>query len=123
MSSIAGKRGVPHYGAYCASKFAVRGLTQVLAHELAPHRITVNAICPGWIESERVDDMATALASEGASKRAYREQMVARVAEETPLGRIGQAEDVSQMAAYLASAQADYLTGLSIAVAGGSWMD
>jgi NAD(P)-dependent dehydrogenase (short-subunit alcohol dehydrogenase family) len=123
MSSIAGKRGVAHYGAYCASKFAVRGLTQVLALELASHRITVNAICPGWIETERVDDMAVALAAHEGVRDEYRRQMLARVAEETPLGRTGRVEDVAQMAAYLASDQANYLTGLSINVAGGSLMD
>jgi NAD(P)-dependent dehydrogenase (short-subunit alcohol dehydrogenase family) len=123
LSSVAGKRGVAHYGAYCASKFAVRGLTQVLALELAPHMITVNAICPGWVETERVDDISAALAGEGVSRDAYRRQMVARVTRETPLGRIAEVEDVAQLAAYLSSDQASYLTGLSINVAGGSLMD
>jgi NAD(P)-dependent dehydrogenase (short-subunit alcohol dehydrogenase family) len=123
MSSVSGKKGAARYGAYCASKFAVRGLTQALALELAPHRITVNAICPGWVESDRVDDMAAALATKSEGRQAYRERMVARVAEMTPLGRIAHGEDVARVAAFLASDQADYLTGLSVPVAGGSWMD
>jgi NAD(P)-dependent dehydrogenase (short-subunit alcohol dehydrogenase family) len=123
MSSVSGKRGAARFAAYCASKFAVRGFTQALALELAPHRINVNAICPGLIETERIDDMAAVLAPEGVSKKVYRQQMVARVTLGTPLGRIGQAADVAQMAAFLASAQSDYLTGLSITVAGGSCMD
>jgi NAD(P)-dependent dehydrogenase (short-subunit alcohol dehydrogenase family) len=123
MSSVSGKRGAARFAAYCASKFAVRGFTQALALELAPHRINVNAICPGLIETERIDDMAAVLAPEGVSKKVYRQQMVARVTRGTPLGRIGQAADVAQMAAFLASTQSDYLTGLSITVAGGSYMD
>lgn len=123
MSSTSGKRGVARFGAYCASKFAVRGFTQVLALELAPHGINVNAICPGLIETERVTDMAEALAPRDISAEAYRQQMVDRVNETNPLGRIGQADDVARTAAFLASAESDYLTGLSITVAGGAYMD
>jgi NAD(P)-dependent dehydrogenase (short-subunit alcohol dehydrogenase family) len=122
MSSISGKRGRARYAAYCASKFAVRGFTQALALELGPYSINVNAICPGLIETERFDDMAAALAPEGVSKEEYRQQMVARVTSTTPLGRLGQAADVAQMAAFLASNESDYLTGLSIIVAGGAYM-
>jgi NAD(P)-dependent dehydrogenase (short-subunit alcohol dehydrogenase family) len=123
MSSVSGKREAARFAAYCASKFAVRGFTQALALELAPHRVNVNAICPGLVETERIDNMVAALAPEGVSKEVYRQQMVARVTSGTPLGRIGQAADVAQVAAFLASAQSDYLTGLSITVAGGSFMD
>lgn len=123
MSSVAGKHGRARYAAYCASKFAVRGFTQALALELAPFRINVNAICPALIETERVDDMAAALAPEGISKETYREQMLADAISATPLGRIGQAADVAQLAAFLASAESDFLTGLSITAAGGSLMD
>jgi NAD(P)-dependent dehydrogenase (short-subunit alcohol dehydrogenase family) len=122
ISSTSGLRGVARFAAYCASKFAVRGFTQALALELAPHHINVNAICPALIETERVADMAAVLAPEGVSAEAYRQEMVARANAETPWGRIGQAEDVAEAAAFLASAQSDYLTGLSITVAGGSHM-
>ena len=121
MSSVSGQRGTARFAAYCASKFAVRGFTQALALELASHRINVNAICPALIETERVGDMAAALAPEGVSAEAYRQQMVARTNSQNPWGRIGQASDVAQMAAFLASAQSDYLTGLSMTVAGGSF--
>jgi NAD(P)-dependent dehydrogenase (short-subunit alcohol dehydrogenase family) len=122
MSSVAGQRGTARFAAYCASKFAVRGFTQALALELAPYGINVNAICPALIETERVADMAAALAPEDVSKEAYRQEMVKRANEENPLGRIGQAADVAQTAVFLASAESDYLTGLSITVAGGSHM-
>ena len=62
ISSTSGMQGVARFAAYCASKFAVRGLTQALALELARHKITANAICPGLVASERIDDMAVALA-------------------------------------------------------------
>lgn len=123
MSSVSGKKGSARYAAYCASKFAVRGFTQSLALELAPYRITVNALCPGLIETERVDDMAAALAPEGLSAEEYRQQMMTRVTSGTPLGRIGQVSDVAKIAAFLASSESDFITGLSVNVAGGSHMD
>ena len=123
MSSVSGKKGAARFAAYCASKFAVRGFTQALALELAPHQITVNAICPSLIETERVADMAAALAPAGVIPTDYRRQMIERATSGTPLGRVGQAADVARMAAFLASAEADYLTGLSLTVAGGSFMD
>lgn len=123
MSSVSGKRGSARFAAYCASKFAVRGFTQSLAQELAPHAIHVNAICPGLIETERVDEMAAALAPAGISAAEQRRLMIERVETTNPLGRIGQADDVARAAAFLASSESDYMTGLSITVAGGSWME
>jgi NAD(P)-dependent dehydrogenase (short-subunit alcohol dehydrogenase family) len=122
ISSVSGKRGVARFAAYCASKFAIRGFTESLALELAPYRINVNAICPGLIETERVADMAAALAPPGVSAEEQRQLMIERAAATNPLGRVGQARDVAQMAAFLASAESDYLTGLSITVAGGSFL-
>ena len=122
MSSVSGQKGVARYAAYCASKFAVRGFTQALALELAPHHITVNAICPALIDTERVGDMAAALAPEGVSKETYLQQMIERANSQNPLGRIGQPADVAQTAIFLASAESEYLTGLSITVAGGSYI-
>ncbi|MEM7344652.1 MAG: 3-oxoacyl-ACP reductase family protein [Chloroflexota bacterium] len=122
MSSVSGMKGTARFAAYCASKFAVRGFTQVLAQELAPHGITVNAICPSLIETERVSDMAAALAPSGVSATDYREEMLARSTTFNPVGRMGQPADVARTAAYLCSPEADFLTGLSIPVAGGSFM-
>jgi meso-butanediol dehydrogenase/(S,S)-butanediol dehydrogenase/diacetyl reductase len=123
ISSVSGMRGVARFAAYCASKFAVRGFTQALALELAPYQITVNAICPGLVETERLADMAAALAPEGVSAEAQRQLMLTRANESIPLGRIGQADDVARMAAFLSSSEADYLTGLSMTVAGGAYFD
>lgn len=123
MSSISGKRGRARYAAYAASKFAVRGFTQVLALELAPHRITVNAICPGLVETERLDGIAAGLAPQSISPQTFREQWLERMTAEVPLGRLGHAGDVASLAAFLASSESDYITGLSILVAGGAYME
>jgi NAD(P)-dependent dehydrogenase (short-subunit alcohol dehydrogenase family) len=123
ISSTAGRRGIARYAAYCASKFAVRGFTQALALEVAHHQINVNAICPGLMETERVAEIAAALAPEGVSVEEQRQLMIKDASATTPLGRIGQAEDVARMAAFLASAESDYLTGLSFTVAGGAYLD
>lgn len=122
ISSTAGKIGVARYAAYCASKFAVIGLTQSLAHELAPHTINVNAICPSLIASERLDDLAAALAPANMSQEEHRALMVQRAANLSPLGRMAEVNDIAAMAAFLASSEAAYLTGLSISVAGGAQM-
>lgn len=122
IASTAGKKGTARYAAYCASKFAVVGFTQALALELAPFRIQVNALCPGLVETERVGCIAAALAPEGTAVEAYREQMLREAAATVPLGRVGCPEDIAGMAALLASSEAEYLTGLSIPVAGGEVM-
>ena len=122
ISSGAGKQGIARYAAYCASKFALIGFTQSLAHELAPHKINVNAICPGLVNTERVDFIAAALAAEGESAEEHRALMVRSRAESVPLGRIAEAGDIARMAAFLSSGESDYVTGLSISVSGGSEM-
>ena len=122
ISSVAGKRGVARYAAYCASKFALVGFTQALALELAPHKINVNAICPGLVDTERPEYIAAALAPEGVSAREQHALMLREGDQRVPLGRVAQADDIARTAAYLASDQSDYLTGLSISVAGGSNM-
>lgn len=122
ISSTSGKTGVARFAAYCASKFAVRGFTQSLALELAPFGITVNAICPSLVASERIDDMAAALAPAGVTAQEQRARMEERARLTTPLGRIADVADIANTVVYLASSQADFLTGLSLSVAGGSQM-
>jgi len=122
MSSSAGKQGRARFAAYSASKFAVIGFTQSLAIELGPHRINVNAICPGLVDTERVYGMASGLKPEDMTIEAYREQLIDDAVGATPLGRIAQPEDIAQLAAYLASAESNYMTGLAINVSGGKLM-
>jgi acetoin reductase-like protein len=116
-SSGAGRRGNARIGAYAASKFGVIGLTQSLAVELAPHRITVNAYCPGHVTStpmwDEIDAVSTARSGEapGSAKRAAEA--------EPPLARAGRPEEVAAAVAYLASDEAAYVTGESLLVDGG----
>ncbi|MDE2774538.1 MAG: 3-oxoacyl-ACP reductase FabG [Chloroflexota bacterium] len=123
ISSMAGKQGMPRYAAYCASKFAVRGFTQSLARELGPEGITVYAICPGLIASERIDDMAAVLAPPGVDPADHREEMITQSIQKSALGRMTQQADIAKVAAYLASDQSDFMTGASVSVDGGSLMD
>ncbi len=123
ISSTSGKHGVARFAAYCASKFAVRGFTQALALELAPHNITVNAICPGLIATERIDEMAAALAPRGVGAGEYRQTMISGSQASVPLGRMTETSDVANIAAFLASDQAAFITGASPNVDGGVHMD
>ena len=123
ITSGAGKKGIARYAAYCASKFAIVGFTQALAQELASDKINVNAICPGLVDTERVDFIASALAPEGESSEEHRAMMIRERNMRVPMGRVAVGEDIANMAAFLASNQSDYVTGLSISVSGGSEMN
>jgi NAD(P)-dependent dehydrogenase (short-subunit alcohol dehydrogenase family) len=114
IASTAGLRGV--------AKFAIVGFTQCLALELGPHGIHVNSICPGLIETERMEGIASGLKPEGTLTEAFRNQMIERSAQGNPLGRIGQPEDVANVAAFLASSDGDYITAQAISVSGGAVM-
>ena len=122
MSSTRGKQGGARLAAYSASKAAVVGFTQSLALELAPHGITVNAVCPGMVDTERMLETAKVTRPAGVSAEEYHRQMLEGRALETPLGRVAQGGDVANLVAFLASSQADYMTGLAVNVAGGMQM-
>ena len=119
MSSRLGKCGEAKHTAYCASKFAVIGFTQSLAMELATHRINVNALCPATVDTERIDAIVNATVPGTSTISEKRRQMLEKIASDVPLGRITQACDIAQTAAFLASSESDYLTGLAISVSGG----
>ncbi len=119
MSSRLGKCGEAKHTAYCASKFAIVGFTQSLAMELAAHRINVNALCPATVDTERIDAIANATVPGTSTISEKRRQMLEKIASDVPLGRITQACDIAQTAAFLASSESDYLTGLAISVSGG----
>jgi NAD(P)-dependent dehydrogenase (short-subunit alcohol dehydrogenase family) len=123
ISSGAGKRGRARFAAYCSSKFALIGFTQSIAQELAEYKINVNAICPGLVDTERADFIAAALAPEGQSAEEHRVLMLRERSESVPLGRVADGADIARTAAFLSSAESDYLTGLSISVSGGSEMN
>jgi NAD(P)-dependent dehydrogenase (short-subunit alcohol dehydrogenase family) len=121
IASDAAKRGAPKGSAYSASKFAVLGLTQSSALDLAPHRITVNAVCPGPVNTDRMNYSERAQAERlGVSLEEFRAKIVAERGEATPLGRIAEPEDVANVVAFLASEQACFITGQAYNVNGGS---
>ena len=124
ISSGAGKRGIA----------PVRRLLrlQVRSHRLHPGTgpgdgpstaSTSTPSAPAWSTQRRVDFIAAALAPEGESSEEYRAGMIADRAVRVPLGRVAQGDDIARMAAFLSSAESDYVTGLSISVSGGSEMN
>jgi len=121
MASDASKRGRATLAAYNASKFAVIGLTQSSAMDLAPHRITVNAVCPGSVNTDRMNyweaDQARA---KGMSLEEFRASIVTDSGRGVPLGRIAEPEDVANMVAFLASEEASFITGQAYNVNGGT---
>ncbi len=122
ISSLAGKRGVPRFAAYTASKFALVGFTQSVAHELAPYGVNVNAVCPGLAETERAVLEAEVMRPSGMTSDEQLRQRAAVRARANPLGRITETEDIARMAAFLSSAESDYITGLAVSVSGGDVM-
>jgi NAD(P)-dependent dehydrogenase (short-subunit alcohol dehydrogenase family) len=120
ISSNCGKVGYATYATYCASKFGVIGFTQSLALELAPAGITVNAICPGPADTDRLDYMGRR--PDGGFDPALRARAIAERAAGVPIGRLAVPDDVAEVALFLASDAAAYLTGQAINVAGGAIM-
>ena len=123
MSSVTGKRGSARFAAYSASKFAVIGFTQSLACELAPYQVNVNAICPGLVETERFGHLASVLMPDNLSADEKLSEYERRSEAAVPIGRLAEGADVAKMAAFLASDEAAYLSGVSITVSGGTVMD
>lgn len=121
IASQAGKRGFLFQGAYCASKFGIIGLTQVMALELARYKITVNAVCPGTVDTDMIDEMFENLAK--ISNKTPGEIKKRIIQHQIPLGRMEKSEDVANLVAWLASAEADYMTGESVNITGGQTMD
>ena len=117
LASWAGKTGNAFFAGYSASKFAVIGLTQALAREMAPHGVRVNAICPGIVVDTA---MRTAIEVQqrhyGLPETEEREKSI-------PIGRVSIPDDVARIAAFLASDESAYMTGESVNLSGGLLMD
>jgi NAD(P)-dependent dehydrogenase (short-subunit alcohol dehydrogenase family) len=117
ISSVLGKFGVPGYTAYCTAKTGLIGFTRALALELAPRKITVNALCPGWVETEMaLTGMKNGAASQGISLEEFRKQAMSRV----PLGEMVTPDEVAAMVAFLASDAGKNITAQAISICGGS---
>lgn len=124
ISSIGGKEGEEFIGGYCASKFGVIGLTQVMAKELGRHRITVNAVCPGYIWTPMWEKMAVWFKENfpALAGKSPEEIFEARVKSVTPLRRPQTGEDIASLVAFLVSEEAKNINGQSINVDGGARM-
>ena len=119
LSSVLGKFGVPGYAAYCASKHGVIGFTKALALELAPRKITVNALCPGWVDTDMAaQGVLDGAGREGVPPEEFRRRAEARV----PLGRFIAPAEVARLALFLASDAGLGITGQSINIDGGAAM-
>jgi NAD(P)-dependent dehydrogenase (short-subunit alcohol dehydrogenase family) len=121
LASMAGKQGrVPFLSDYVASKFGVVGLTQAMAYELGEHRITVNCVCPGFVETPMQSrELEWEAQLRGTTTDGVRTMMI----DDTPLGRLEQPEDVARAVAFLLSDDARFITGEALAVNGGAYMD
>jgi 3-oxoacyl-[acyl-carrier protein] reductase len=107
MGSIMGTFGRGGGVAYCAAKAGILGFTRALAHELARHQIRVNALAPGWIRTDMTDPL---------------KPLHPMLELQTPLGRLGEPDDIAWAAVYLASAESAFVTGQTLSPNGGWYM-
>jgi 3-oxoacyl-[acyl-carrier protein] reductase/meso-butanediol dehydrogenase/(S,S)-butanediol dehydrogenase/diacetyl reductase len=119
ISSTAGRRGIPDYGAYCATKFAVVGFTQQLATELARHGIRVNCVAPG---SHSTDMMDGTIQRTAAKFGVTTEQVTSGIRGAALLGRQGLPSELAASVSFLAGSDASFVTGQTLNVDGGAHM-
>jgi NAD(P)-dependent dehydrogenase (short-subunit alcohol dehydrogenase family) len=120
IASLAGTRGVPGSGGYCASKWGVIGLVKTMAIELAPHNINVNAINPGGIITNLRDQAFAQMAKEqGISWEEARDRDWSKMISGIPMGRLGTTDEIADLAFFLASDQSTYITGETVNISGG----
>jgi NAD(P)-dependent dehydrogenase (short-subunit alcohol dehydrogenase family) len=119
MASQAGRRGEPLVAVYCATKAAVISLTQSAGLDLIKHGINVNAIAPGVVDGEHWDHVDALFAKYENRPKGEKKRLVG---EAVPFGRMGRAEDLTGMAVFLASAEAEYIVAQTYNVDGGQWM-
>ncbi|MCO6188338.1 L-iditol 2-dehydrogenase [Rhizobium sp. L1K21] len=119
MASQAGRRGEALVAVYCATKAAVISLTQSAGLDLIKHGINVNAIAPGVVDGEHWDGVDALFAKHEGLQPGEKKKSVG---EAVPFGRMGRAEDLTGMAIFLASPEADYIVAQTYNVDGGNWM-
>ncbi|HTY63794.1 MAG TPA: SDR family NAD(P)-dependent oxidoreductase [Acidobacteriota bacterium] len=121
IASAAGKLACPGSAAYAASKWAVIGITQALAMELAPYKINVNSINPGFFPTNLRDEDATLHSKKkGITVEEFRKEEYKMLSDMVPLKRMGTVEDIADLIYFLVSDESKYLTGQSINITGGT---
>ena len=120
ISSMAGKTGEPLTSPYCATKFGVIGFTQSIALELGKHNVTVNAVCPGPVDTDLIrQSVAQSAKIKGIAPEDFLQEFFINP---TPLGRIAQPVDIARAVIFLASDEAEFITGSTLNVSGGREM-
>jgi 3-hydroxybutyrate dehydrogenase len=116
VASTAGLKGYPYVSAYCAAKHALVGLTRALAAETATRGVTVNAVCPGYTDTELVRASIEHVAARSGRARA---EVLAEYERDAPIGRLIRPEEVAAAVLYLCSPEAAAVTVTTLAIAGG----
>ena len=120
VASLAGRQGMANYGAYCAAKFALIGLTQQTAQEGGRYNVRVNCVCPGATDTDMLQGtLAQSAERRGTDIAAVRDG----VAKNTALRRIGAPEELAAAIAFFAGPEASFITGQTLNVCGGQRMD
>jgi ketoreductase len=120
VSSVLGRFGVPGYTAYCSSKHGILGFTKALALEVVNRGITVNAICPGWVDTEMArQGIAETAAHQGITAAAFQAQAI----EAMPIKRFLDPDEIAALVVYLCSAEAGGITGQAFNICGGQTMN
>jgi len=116
VASTAGLKGYAYVSAYCAAKHALVGLTRALAAETAARGVTVNAVCPGYTDTDLVRDSIKSVAAKTGRPQA---DLLAEYQKDAPIGRLIRPEEVAAAVVYLCSPEAAAVTGTTLAIAGG----
>ncbi len=119
IASTAALKGYAYVGAYCAAKHGVMGLTRTLAVETVRAGITVNAVCPGYVDTDLLDDSVDKVAARTGRTR---EEVLSHFTQSNPQGRLIEPDEVAATVAWLCLPEADSITGQAIAMAGGEVM-
>jgi NAD(P)-dependent dehydrogenase (short-subunit alcohol dehydrogenase family) len=119
IASMAARQAAPLLAHYSASKFAVLGLVQAAAKELAPYKVTVNAVNPGFVKTSMQE---REVRWEASLKGITPEEVLEDYIRQTPLGRLETPEDVAKAVAFLAGPDSDFITGEALEVNGGAWI-
>jgi 3-oxoacyl-[acyl-carrier protein] reductase len=116
MTSVSAKQPINTLILSNTSRAGVLGFSKSLSEQLAPYRITVNSVCPGYTKTERIEELALSFkkSGKGTAKDFYR-----NIEKTIPMGRMGTPEEIAQAVAFLASEQSSYITGVALQIDGG----